>query len=75
MLEQYKQTKSLLGDKVELRLLADEDVKVAIAMNEKIAGIRKERWIVTLDSQVMISIFINGAPIFSLFIGTEQKNQ
>lgn len=37
--EEYEHTKTLLGDKLELRLLADEDVKVAIAMNEKIAGI------------------------------------
>jgi hypothetical protein len=32
-------TKTLLGNKLELKLLADDDVKVAIAMNEKIAGI------------------------------------
>ena len=31
--------KTLLGNKLELKLLADDDVKVAIAMNEKIAGI------------------------------------
>jgi len=37
--ERYHQTKTLLGDKLELKLLADEDVKVAIAMNEKIAGV------------------------------------
>lgn len=36
--ELYRQTKTLLGDKLELKLLADEDVKVSIAMNEKIAG-------------------------------------
>lgn len=37
--EQYEHTKTLLGDKLELKLLPDENVKVAIAMNEKIAGI------------------------------------
>jgi predicted transcriptional regulator len=35
---QYQQTKTLLGDKLELKLLPDENVKVGIAMNEKIAG-------------------------------------
>ncbi len=37
--ERYQQTKTLLGDRLELKLLADEDVKVAFAMNEKIAGV------------------------------------
>jgi predicted transcriptional regulator len=37
--QQYQQTKTLLGNKFELKVLADDDVKVAIAMNEKIAGI------------------------------------
>jgi predicted transcriptional regulator len=35
--EQYQQAKTLLGDKLELKLLPDENVKVGIAMNEKIA--------------------------------------
>jgi predicted transcriptional regulator len=37
--EQYERTKTLLGNKLELKFLPDENVKVAIAMNEKIAGI------------------------------------
>jgi predicted transcriptional regulator len=37
--EQYQQTKTLLGNKLEVKVLADEDVKVAIAVNEKIAGV------------------------------------
>jgi len=37
--ERYQQIKKILGDKLELKLLRDEDVKIAIAMNEKIAGI------------------------------------
>jgi predicted transcriptional regulator len=37
--QQYQQTKTLLGNKLEIKVLADEDVKVAIAMNEKIAGV------------------------------------
>jgi hypothetical protein len=36
---QYQETKMLLGDKLELKLLGNEDVKVAIAMNENIARI------------------------------------
>ncbi|PWU78825.1 MAG: hypothetical protein DLM72_20570 [Candidatus Nitrosopolaris wilkensis] len=39
MPEQYQETKTLLGNKLELKLLPDESVKVAKAMNEKIAGI------------------------------------
>lgn len=39
MPKQYQETKTLLGNKLELKLLTDESVKVAIAMNEKIAGI------------------------------------
>jgi predicted transcriptional regulator len=37
--QQYQHTKMLLGNKLEMKVLADEDVKVAIAMNEKIAGV------------------------------------
>jgi predicted transcriptional regulator len=37
--EQYQQTKRLLGDVLEMKLVPDENVKVGIAMNEKIAGI------------------------------------
>jgi predicted transcriptional regulator len=37
--EQYQQTKRLLGDKLELKLVPDENLKVGMAMNEKIAGI------------------------------------
>ena len=36
---QYQETKMLLRDKLELKLLGNEDVKVAIAMNENIARI------------------------------------
>jgi len=37
--ERYRHMKTLLGNKLELKLLPDENVKVAIAMNEEIAGI------------------------------------
>jgi predicted transcriptional regulator len=37
--QQYQNIKTLLGNKLELRLLPDENAKVAIAMNEKISGI------------------------------------
>lgn len=37
--ERYQHIKTLLGNKLELKLLPDEDAKVTIAMNEKIAGI------------------------------------
>jgi predicted transcriptional regulator len=39
MPQQYQHFKTLIGNKLELKLLPDENVKVAIAMNEKIAGI------------------------------------
>ncbi len=39
MPKQFQETKTLLGNKFELKLLPDENVKVAIALNEKIAGI------------------------------------
>jgi predicted transcriptional regulator len=35
--ERYQHAQTLLGDRLELKLLPDEDAKVAIAMNEKIA--------------------------------------
>ena len=37
--EEYQQVKRLLRDKFELKLVPDENVKIGIAMNEKIAGI------------------------------------
>jgi predicted transcriptional regulator len=37
--EQYQHIKTLLGNKLELKLLSDESAKIAIAMNEKIAGV------------------------------------
>jgi predicted transcriptional regulator len=37
--EQYQHIKTLLGNKLELKLLSDENAKIAIAMNEKIAGV------------------------------------
>src|SRR5215831_15160638 len=37
MPERYQHAQTLLGDRLELKLLPDEDAKVAIAMNEKIA--------------------------------------
>src|SRR5262249_1153495 len=37
--QRYQKTKALLENKLELRLLPDENAKVAIAINEKIAGI------------------------------------
>jgi len=36
--EQHLETKRPLGDRLELKLVPDENVKVGIAMNEKIAG-------------------------------------
>jgi predicted transcriptional regulator len=38
-LQEYHDSKKTLGDRLVLRLLPDKDVKVAIALNEKIAGI------------------------------------
>jgi predicted transcriptional regulator len=37
--EEYQQIKRLLRDKLELKLVPDENIKIGIAMNEKIAGI------------------------------------
>jgi predicted transcriptional regulator len=37
--EQYQRIKTLFGNKLELKLLSDENAKIAIAMNEKIAGV------------------------------------
>jgi predicted transcriptional regulator len=37
--EQYQHIKTVLGNKLELKLLSDENTKIAIAMNEKIAGV------------------------------------
>jgi predicted transcriptional regulator len=37
--EEYQQIKRLLKDKLELKLVRDENVKIGIAMNENIAGI------------------------------------
>jgi len=37
--EEYQQIKKLLRDKLELKLVPDENIKIGIAMNEKIAGI------------------------------------
>ena len=37
--EEYQHIKRLLRDKLELKLVPDENVKIGIAMNEKIAGI------------------------------------
>jgi predicted transcriptional regulator len=37
--ERYQHIKTLLGNKLELKLLSDENAKIAIAMNEKIAGV------------------------------------
>jgi predicted transcriptional regulator len=37
--EEHQQIKRFLRDKLELKLVPDENVKIGIAMNEKIAGI------------------------------------
>ena len=37
--EEYQKVKRLLIDKLELKLVPDENVKIGIAMNEKIAAI------------------------------------
>lgn len=37
--ERYQHFRTLLGNELELKLLPDEDANVAIAMNEKIAGV------------------------------------
>jgi predicted transcriptional regulator len=37
--EEYQQIRRLLKDKLELKLVPDESIKIGIAMNEKIAGI------------------------------------
>jgi predicted transcriptional regulator len=37
--EEYQQIRRLLKDKLELKLVPDENIKIGIAMNEKIAGI------------------------------------
>ena len=37
--EEYQQIRRLLRDKLELKLVPDENVTIGIAMNEKIAGI------------------------------------
>jgi predicted transcriptional regulator len=37
--EEYQQIKTLLRDKLELKLVPDENVKIGVAMNERIAGI------------------------------------
>src|SRR5215471_10403416 len=37
--EEYQQIKSLLRDKLELKLVPDENIKIGVAMNERIAGI------------------------------------
>jgi predicted transcriptional regulator len=37
--QEYQQTKPLLGNKLEMKVIVEEHVKVAIAMNEKIAGV------------------------------------
>jgi predicted transcriptional regulator len=37
--EQYQQIRKLLRDKLELKHVSDENVKIGVAMNEKIAGI------------------------------------
>jgi predicted transcriptional regulator len=37
--EEYQQIKRLLKDKLELKLVSDENVRIGIAMNEKIAGV------------------------------------
>lgn len=36
--EEYQQIRRLLKDKLELKLVPDENIKIGIAMNEKIAG-------------------------------------
>jgi hypothetical protein len=38
-LQEYHNTKETLRDRLELRLLPDENVRVAMAMNEEITGI------------------------------------